>query len=100
MPEGFQCAECEAIAKEILALLPSNRSSSKWPERKWPEIWAYRETLLEILRDDFDEIPDTFRFRPTRPGEPTAQINSDHLRNALWKMADHRRKTGHRALPI
>jgi hypothetical protein len=98
MSEAVQCAECEAIAKELLDAVAELRALSQWTEMKWPEISAQRDILLEILRDDFDEIPDVFRFRPTRPGEAT-EINSDHLRDALWKMADHTKRTGHRVLP-
>ena len=96
MPGAFQCVECEAIAKEIFDAVAELRASSKWPEMKWPEISAHRETLLEVLRDDFDEIPDMFRFRATRPGEPAEETNSkvpDALRNALWKMAEHKKRS-------
>jgi hypothetical protein len=53
----------------------------------------------------FDKIPDLFRFHPMRPGEAMAEINAQvrdtsKVRDALWRMTDHMKRTGHRMLPI
>ena len=97
MTEPFQCAECEAIAKEVFDACAELRASPRCLETS-----AHRETLLGILRsgeDCFDELPDNLRFRPAQPGKRMAETNTPVF-YAVRKMMEHMKKTGHRVLPI
>ena len=95
MSEAVQCAECEEIAKEILDAVAELRASSQWTE-----ISKHRDIVLGMLsgEDRFDELPDRLRFRSTQPEEPI--VENSRVRNALHKMMEHVKKTGHRVLPI
>ena len=95
MSEAVQCAECEEIAKELLDALAELRASSQWTE-----ISKHRDIVLGMLsgEDRFDELPDRLRFRSTQPEEPI--VENSRVRDALWKMMEHMKRTGHRVLPV
>ena len=95
MSEAVQCAECEEIAKELLDALAELRALSQWTE-----ISKHRDIVLGMLsgEDRFDELPDMLRFRSTQAGEPIE--GNSRVRDALHKMMEHMKRTGHRVLPI
>ena len=95
MSQAVQCAECTAIANELLDAVAELRASSQWTA-----ILKHRDIVLGMLsgEDRFDELPDMLRFRSTQPGEPID--GNSRVRDALWKMMEHMKRTGHRVLPI